>query len=156
MLPKSKIHSDDFFFRENLLQEYKSRTKVGNCGLIFSEKMTMSNYCEITFSRFQDVYKLLPSEKCDPSTQVYQRVGKQVGMNLDIMTRKAKLKHLSAESDYLFFQKIHNITDRSKAVRMRIIKQKENVFPLFSSLHKELDINVNCLPFEDRKFIDKA
>ena len=116
----------------------------------------MSYYCEITSSRFQDVYRLLPSEKCDPSIQLYQRVGKQVGMNLDIMTRKAMLKQLSEESDYLFFQKIHDITDRSKAVRMRIIKQKESVFALFSSLHKELDINVNCLPFDDRKFLERA
>ena len=107
MLPQSKIHSDDFFFRENVLQEFSSRTKLGNCGLIFSEKMTMSIYCEITSSRFQDVYRLLPSEKCDPSIQLYQRVGKQVGMNLDTMTRKAMLKQLSAESDYLFYQKIH-------------------------------------------------
>ena len=142
--------------RENLLQEFKSRTKLGNCGIIFSESLTLSSFCEISSSRFQDIYRLLPSEKCDPSIQVYQRVGKQVGMNLDTMTRKAMLKQLSAESDYLFYQKIHDITDRSKAVKMRIIKQKENVFPLFSSLHKELDINVNCLPFEDRKFLDKA
>ena len=77
-------------------------------------------------------------------------------MNLDIMARKAILKQLNEESDYLIFQKIHDITDRSKSVRMRMIKQKESFFPLFSSLHKELDMNINCLPSDDRKFLDIA
>ena len=66
------------------------------------------------------------------------------------------LEQLSVESDYLFYKKIHDITDRNHVLKMRIVKQKEHILTLFSSLHKQLETNVNFLPFEDRTFLEKA
>ena len=124
--------------------------------IVFSQKMIMSNYCEITSSHFTDIYRLLPNDKCDPSIQLYQRVDKQIGLNLDIMARKTMLKQLSVEADYLFYRKVHDITDRNHTLKMRIFDQKEPILTLFSLLHKQLETNVNFLPFEDRTFLEKA
>ena len=66
------------------------------------------------------------------------------------------LKQLSVEADYLFYRKVHDITDRNHTLKMRIFDQKEPILTLFSLLHKQLETNVNFLPFEDRTFLEKA
>ena len=66
------------------------------------------------------------------------------------------LKQLSVEADYLFYRKVHDITDRNHTLKMRIFDQKEPILTLFSSLHKQLETNVNFLPLEDRTFLEKA
>ena len=39
---------------------------------------------------------------------------------------------------------------------MKILAQKEPILTLFSSLYKQLMVNVHFIPFEDRAFLEKV
>ena len=118
--------------------------------------MILLSHSEVLSSRFTDVYRIFPNAKVDPNLQLYKRVGRQTGLKLDVMTRKSMLKELNIEADYLVYRKVHQIIDRNYALKMKIFDQKESVLTLFSSLYKQLKINVHFLPLEDRTFLEKA
>ena len=118
--------------------------------------MILSNYSEVVSSRFTDVYRVFPNAKVQPNIQMFKCIGSQIGLKLDVMNRKTMLKQLSVEADYLVYKKVHDIADRNHALKKKILAQKEPILTLFSSLYKQLKINVHFLPFEDRTFLEKA
>ena len=75
---------------------------------------------------------------------------------LDVMSRKTILKQLSVKLDYLVYKKVHQVVDKNHALKMKILAQKEPILTLFSSLYKQLMVNVHFIPFEDRAFLEKV
>ena len=148
--------SDKFFLKEELLQEHNSRTILGKSGILFSEKMIFSSYSEVVSSRFIDVYRVYPNAKVQPNIKMFKRIGSQTGLKLDVMSRKTMLKQLSVELDYLVYKKVHQVVDKNHALKMKILAQKEPILTLFSSLYKQLMVNVHFIPFEDRAFLEKV
>ena len=156
ILPPKVSRSDKFFLKEELLQEHNSRTILGKSGILFSEKMIFSSYSEVVSSRFTDVYRVYPNAKVQPNIKMFKRIGSQTGLKLDVMSRKTMLKQLSVELDYLVYKKVHQVVDKNHALKMKILAQKEPILTLFSSLYKQLMVNVHFIPFEDRAFLEKV
>ena len=72
------------------------------------------------------------------------------------MNRQYMLKQLKIESDYLFYQNIHELIDRNGAMKSRIFNKKESVLSLFFSLYQQLAMNIEFLELDDRTFLDNA
>ena len=118
--------------------------------------MKLSSYSDCSSSRFNDLYKLLPTKLDEPNLQIYKRVGRQANLSLEVMKRQAMLKQFKMKADYIFYQSIHELVDRGGTMKSKFFDKKEAVLLLLSSFYQQLVKSIEFLEFNDRTFLKKA